>query len=96
MLSLCHAAGTRYGRNPFDGIAQDRSERSAGVTLYPRAPASGLWKDSPGKSASDDIAVCDVMVETLEPIWWKYYRIRPERTFVQDELVVRSQEIERL
>ena len=72
------------------------SNRFGGATLYARAPATGLWMKSPGKTARDDIVVCEVMVETLEPEWWKHYRLRLERTLLQDELVVRSQEIKRL
>ena len=96
LLPLCDASGKRFERSAFERITQELSERFGGVTLYARAPATGLWKASPGKTARDDIVVCEVMVDMLEPEWWRRYRHRLEQTFAQDEIVVRSQEITRL
>lgn len=96
LLPLHDAAGKRFERSAFDRIAQELSERFGGATLYARAPATGLWKDSPGKTARDEIVVCEVMAETLEPEWWRRYRRALEQAFAQDELIVRSQEIKRL
>lgn len=93
---LLPAAGDRFERRAFDSIAQELSERFGGATLYARAPATRLWMESPAKTAHDDIVVCEVMVETLEPEWWRQYRRGLEQAFAQDELVVRSQEIKRL
>ena len=36
------------------------------------------------------------MTDTLDREWWREYRQTLERRFAQDELVVRSQEVERL
>jgi hypothetical protein len=96
LLPLYDAAGKRFERGAFDRIVQELSERFGGVTLHARAPATRLWKESPDKTARDDIVVCEVMVETLEPEWWRQYRRQLEQTFAQNELVVRSQEIKRL
>jgi hypothetical protein len=95
LLPLDDATGDRFERRAFDRVAQDLSERFGGVTPYARAPATGLWIERPGKTARDDIVVCEAMVETLEPEWWRQYRRGLEQAFAQDELV-RSQEIKRL
>lgn len=44
----------------------------------------------------DDIVVYEVMVERLDRGWWQQYRRRLEELFLQQELVVRTQAIERL
>lgn len=69
---------------------------SANALTGPRFIHGRQPPGSPGKTARDDIVVCEVMVETLEPEWWRQYRRGPEQAFAQDELIVRSQEIKRL
>jgi hypothetical protein len=57
------------------------------VTVFTRAPAEGETKAAGGKF-HDDIVVYEVMTEKTH--WWKLYRESPERTFQQDEIVVRA------
>jgi len=64
LLPLCDATGDRFARRAFDRVAKDLSERFGGASLYARTPATGLWIENPGKTARDDIVVCEVMVET--------------------------------
>ena len=96
LLPLSDASGRRFERTAFDRITRELSDRFGGATFYARAPATGLWTEGPGKTASDDIVVCEVMVDTLDREWWRQYRQGLERMFAQDELVVRSQEMSRL
>ena len=96
LLPLYDPAGKPFERALFDAVARELTERFGGVTTYTRAPATGLWKEAPDKTARDDLAVYEVMVETLEAQWWTAYRVGLERRFAQEELVVRALEIRRL
>jgi hypothetical protein len=96
LLPLYETGEKRIERSAFDNVAQELNERFGGVTLYARAPATGLWKEEAGRTTRDDIVVCEVMVETLDVQWWESYRRGLEQTFAQQELVVRSQEMRRL
>jgi len=96
LLPLYDQRSKRYERSAFDNIVQELSERFGGATLYARAPATGLWKETSGQTQRDDIVVCEVMVETLDAQWWAGYRHSLERTFGQEELIVRSHECRRL
>jgi hypothetical protein len=59
------------------------------VTVFTRAPAEGETKAAGGK-VHDDIVVYEVMTEKIDRHWWKLYRESLERTFQQDEIVVRA------
>ncbi|WP_426130453.1 hypothetical protein [Pararhizobium sp. PWRC1-1] len=54
----------------FDGVRAELTERFGGVTFYRNAPAEGLWKDD-GKVERDVIVVAEVMLETIDDIWWR-------------------------
>ena len=95
-LPLTDDAGTRVPQAMYDRVAHELTERFGGLTAYARSPAKGLWEESPGETRRDDIVVYEVMVDTLDPAWWRSYRERLERDFRQQELVVRAQEIRRL
>lgn len=95
LLPLYDPEGVRFGREAFDGVARELTERFGGLTAYTRAPAAGLWKEG-GDTQRDDIVVYEVMVDALDRDWWSAYRRGLEERFRQEELVVRAQEIARL
>ena len=61
-----------------------------GLTAYTRAPAEGVW-ESGTTVRRDDIIVVEVMVDSLDRVWWSAYRGDLERLFRQDQIVVRAQ-----
>ena len=63
------------------------------VTSFTRTPAEGRWKDG-RKTEHDDIAVIEVMTETIEHEWWSDFRRHLEQQFNQDEVVIRCQPIQ--
>ena len=96
LLPLADDGGQRFPQAMYDAVAKELTERFGGLTAYARAPAKGLWEESPGETRRDDIVVYEVMVESLDTAWWRAYREGLERDFRQQELVVRAQEIRRL
>jgi hypothetical protein len=96
LLPLFDKQGTRFPKSTFDQVRNDCTERFGGVTAFLRAPAVGLWKDSEGEIRRDDIAVFEVMADTLDREWWRDYRARLETAFNQDSIVTRALQIEAL
>jgi hypothetical protein len=96
LLPLYDASGRAFARGMYDAVARELTEKFGGLTAYVRAPAAGLWEEEPGRTRRDDIVVYEVMADTLDPAWWRAYRVDLERRFVQDEIVVRTHAIERL
>jgi hypothetical protein len=88
--------GARFPPSLYRDVARELADRFGGVTAYNRAPAKGLWEEKPGRTEHDDIVVYEVMVDALDPSWWREYRRALERRFAQEELVVRALPMGRL
>jgi hypothetical protein len=96
LLPLYDNAGRAFPAVQYTTIRDELTERFGGLTAYSRAPAQGLWNDASGPTRRDDIVVYEVMTDTLDRNWWREYRRTLEQRFEQDELVIRSQAVERL
>ncbi|TMJ11304.1 MAG: hypothetical protein E6G94_16300 [Alphaproteobacteria bacterium] len=95
LLPLAGNDGRRFDRALFAKVREELIERFGGLTAYTRSPAEGVWDEGSGTSR-DEIVIFEVMADRLERYWWTEYRKELERRFEQDEIVVRSREVERL
>jgi hypothetical protein len=95
LLPLSDSTGRRISSEEFERVRKELTEKFGGLTAYTRSPAKGLWKDGPG-TVQDEIVIHEVMADQLDTVWWAHYRDELCRRFLQDELVIRSQEIQRL
>lgn len=96
LLPLYDNAGRAFPAEHYTAVRDELTERFGGLTAYTRAPAQGLWQETDGPPKRDDIVVYEVMMDTLDRAWWRDYRRTLERRFAQDELIIRSQAVERL
>ena len=96
LLPLFDNAGKAFPAEHYTIVRDELTERFGGLTAYSRVPAQGLWHDASGPTRRDDIVVYEVMTDALDRNWWRGYRRALEKRFAQDELVIRSQEVERL
>jgi hypothetical protein len=94
LLPLYDNTGSAMAQSIFRGVADELTDRFGGLTAYTRAPAVGLWQEDSGRTTRDDIIVYEVMTETIDRDWWRTYRAALERTFRQDEIVVRSHTVD--
>lgn len=92
LLPLRDNDGNAFGRDAFDEVRRELTERFGGATLFARAPAVGAWKDDDGDVDHDDVLVAEVMADHLDRGWWRLYRADLERRFRQEKLVVRALE----
>lgn len=89
--------GQRFGQRKLEDVRKELMARFGGLTAFVQSPALGLWTDAEsGTTARDDMILIEVMVETLDRDWWSAYRKALERTFRQDEIVVRAIACQRL
>lgn len=88
--------GQPFPSSEFRRIRKELTDRFGGVTAYTRAPAEGSWEDELGHVHHDDVAVVEVMVESLDRAWWSRYREELAARFRQTELVVRATLMESL
>jgi hypothetical protein len=90
LLPLRDNQGRDFGRDEFDRVRRELTERFGGVTFYARSPAVGVWKDDEGDESRDDVIVAEVMAQHQDREWWRLYRETLERRFRQDQIVVRA------
>jgi hypothetical protein len=88
--------GQPFPQAEFRKVRQELTDRFGGVTAYTRAPAEGSWEDEQGRVHHDDVAVVEVMVDSLDRAWWSRYREELTARFRQTELVVRATLMESL
>ena len=93
-LPLADNEGSRFPQELFDQLRQELVDCFGGVTAYPRAPASGLWKVSRTERQHDDLVIYEVMTEKLDEEWWGRFRRQLEQTFRQDRILIRSHQIQ--
>ncbi len=85
-----------FSRQHFDEVRHKLTDRFGGVTAYLRSPAVGLWKENDQDISRDDVVMFEVMSEQLDEAWWLQYRQALEKTFRQDEVVVRAITVRKL
>jgi hypothetical protein len=90
-LPLTDNDGKRFPQSAFGSVEKQLTERFGGVTAYPRAPASGVWKTSQSEKQEDEFIVYEVMTEEMDEMWWKSYRENLETVFRQEKLIIRTQ-----
>ncbi len=96
LLPLRDNDGRPFPRADFDGVNQELTDRFGGVTAYLRSPASGAWREEGGDVTHDDVAIIEVMDDSLDRAWWTSYRQALEHRFRQDEVLIRANKVERL
>jgi hypothetical protein len=74
----------------FDHVRRELTEHFGGVTAFLRSPAVGLWADPTGEIRRDDLALFEVMADSLDRAWWQGYRQQLELRFGQDKIAMRA------
>jgi hypothetical protein len=87
--------GAPVSQDWFETFLKELTAKFGGATSFVRSPGQGLWRDG-GKTERDSIAVVEVMAEELAEEYWRLLRERLERDLLQDEIVIRAQQIIRL
>jgi hypothetical protein len=64
-----------------------------GFTAHPRAPASGLWKNTESTIERDDLVVYEVLAKERDLEWWRVFRQSLEHLFEQEKILIVSHEV---
>ena len=96
LLPLYDNAGRRVPHERFAQLRDELTERFGGITAFIRSPAEGTWKERSGEIDRDEVVMCEVVVDSLERVWWRNYRKTLEERFGQQELMLRALPLERL
>ena len=97
LLPLKDNQGKPIAQRHYVDLARELSERFGGLTAYVQAPADGLWKKKRGaKTSHDQVVIYEVMAKRLDRRWWKQQRMALEKTFRQQDILIRATTITRL
>ena len=97
LIPVFDNAGQRFGQALFEEVRTQLIERFGGLTAFVQSPALGLWKDAEsGTTTQDAMILIEVMSDTLDYTWWSAYRHALEKTFRQDEIVIRTMACQRI
>jgi hypothetical protein len=92
-VPLSDPSGKRFPRDEYERLERDLTSKFNGFTAYPRAPATGLWKNSDAAVERDELVVYEVVAESIDRNWWQEFRTSLEHRMRQEKILIRSQEI---
>jgi hypothetical protein len=96
-LPLSSNEGDPFGREMFDRVRGELLDAFGGVTLFSRSPAEGMWAEGQaGGLSRDRMITVEVMAEKVDLSWWATYRGELETRFAQDEILIRSYQVQKL
>lgn len=95
LLPLADNEGRPFDRELYRVLQRDLTDEFGGATAFTRAPALGEVKEG-GGVVHDQIVIFEVMTDSIDRDWWKTFRCELERTFRQNEIVVRATAFEKL
>jgi hypothetical protein len=82
-----------FPKENYTRIRETLTKEFGGLTAYTRAPAEGLWKNEQNSAQRDDMVIFEVMVAQFDKRWWKKFKKQLEKTFAQDEIMIRVQKV---
>ena len=95
LLPLSDMKGQTFSSRKFERLVQKLTEKFGGVTTFTRTPAEGRWKNG-ASTEHDDIAVIEIMTESIDRGWWADLRTHLEQEFAQKEIIIRCHDTQQL
>ena len=96
LLPLHDNEGRRFPPERFGEVRRELLDHFGGFTAFARSPAEGLWQAGDGEPVRDEVVIFEVMADWIDRSWWRSYRSELEKSFAQQEIVVRAREVEKL
>jgi hypothetical protein len=93
LLPLTSPRGEKFPRAHYEHTEKQLISHFKGFTAYPRAPASGLWKNADATLERDDLIVYEVLAQQSDAEWWAAFRKSLETLFEQDTILIMSHEV---
>jgi hypothetical protein len=95
LLPLYDNNGEAFGHSTYNLIRKQLTESFGGVTIYNRAPATGIWKEN-DKHVRDEIIIFEIMSEELNLTYWNACKLQLQEIFKQDVIIIRAIKIDLL
>jgi hypothetical protein len=89
LLPLYNKEGKPFEASVYDKIKKELTQEFGGLTAYTRSPAIGTWKTDDEKVIKDDVYVYEVMASEIDRNYWSLYKMKLQKAFQQEELIIR-------
>jgi hypothetical protein len=93
-LPLTDNNGQPFTREWYISISRELNERFGGVTIYQRAPVTGLWKEEEQDTVKDDLIIYEVMAYNMDITFWEPFKKNLEQQFSQESILIRCYPIQ--
>lgn len=94
-LPIADNQGNPFSEEIFKTIFEILTKRFGGITAFTQALADGLWEKG-NEVQKDRIMFIEVMTENIEAEWWAKFRNHLETVLKQEEILIRSLEVQKL
>jgi len=91
---LCDNHVKAFPFRKFEQVKERLAKEFGGMTGFLNPPGEGVWRESPKNFVKDDVVTFEVMSETLDRDWWNDYKEDLEKSFGQEEIVIRKMQIQ--
>lgn len=89
-LPLKNNEGTNFPARLYQELRELLVEKFGGITIYKRSKAIGIWENDEGSHEKDELLIYEVMVSRGDETFWKELKIKLEKQFEQESILIRS------
>jgi len=88
--------GKDFSKRLWKNLNDKLTKTFGGLTIYSRAPATGLWNDGEGNRVKDEMIVYEVLTDIIDESYWKSLKDELQRKLRQEEILILVSDINRL
>jgi hypothetical protein len=96
LLPLRNEKGKSFPQELYTELRSELTDKFGGITIYTRSPATGLWKNEKDNIERDMIVIYEVIADGFDRKYWQGLKVHLEDQFRQDQLIIRSMDIDLL
>ena len=89
LVPLTNNNGNKFQPQKFNKLKKLLIKKFHGLTVFSHSPAEGLWQKTKKTVKQEPIIVFEIMTETKDNKWWQDLRIKLEKEFKQEYIVIR-------
>ena len=94
LLPLQDEKDKSFPQELYTKLRSELTNKFGGITIYTRSPATGLWKNENDHIERDTIVIYEVIAESFDRSYWHNHKAYLEDQFKQDELIIRSMDVD--
>jgi hypothetical protein len=95
-LPVYNNENQKFPKELFKQTYDELINEFGGLTAYTRASVQGFWQNEDDKVIVDELIIYEIIDDHFSSNYWYNYRVRLEKRFQQERLIVRTYPIKLL